>query len=253
MTAPVVRLAVADGQAERTGSISRPVVRRTKDRVISDGRPALLTAFVFIEGFLRRRAGYAYRDWALDSGAFSAHVSGVQIDLAAYVRKCRELRATDPTLTEIFALDVIGDWRASLRNTERMWKAGIQAIPCYHYGEPRDVLRGLAKDYPKIALGGVARQTRARKLCWALDCFAVVWPKRIHGFGFGDAEHLMTVPFHSADASSWEIGACGFGQWKQFGSLRCKGSWQNLRGEVNWFLELERKLRTRWRREMSEL
>jgi hypothetical protein len=215
--------------------------------------PALLVSYVYLDGFLRHRKHYVYRDWVLDSGAFSAYASGKPIVLGNYIRKCREFQTRDPKLTEIYSLDVIGDWRASLKNTELMWKAGIQAIPCYHHGEPWDVLTGLAKDYPKIALGGIARKHGEVKLNWARKCLSAVWPKKVHGFGFGDAEHVLKVPFHSTDATNWEMGACAYGRWRQFGGLSIRGSRQDLRGEVRWYLSLEAKARARWAKEMAEL
>jgi hypothetical protein len=266
--APTVRLALADGAACRNGSldIAAPTVRLAFNeglsrpefavgRALSDPAktPALLVSLVYLEGFLRHRKRYRYRNWAMDSGAYSAFASGTKIVLGDYIRHCRELTATDPTLVEIYALDVIGDWRASMRNTELMWKAGVKAIPCYHAGEPWDVLLGLARDYPKIALGGVARWRGEKKRAFASRCLAAVWPKKVHGFGFGDPAHALAVPFHSIDATNWEIGACRFGHWKQFGKLSVRGSSQNLRGEVKFYLELETKARVRWAKEMAEL
>ena len=86
--------------------------------------PALLVSYYYLEPFLKNQSGYVYRDWVLDSGAYSAFNSGATIDLEKYIEKCLELMESDPTLTEIFALDVIGDHKASLKNTERMWDAG---------------------------------------------------------------------------------------------------------------------------------
>ena len=215
--------------------------------------PALLVSYWYLEPFLKNRSRYYYRDWVIDSGAFSAHNSGVDIDLTDYIHCCRDLLANDPTLIEVYALDVIGDWRASLRNTESMWKAGIPAIPCFHYGEPWDLLLGLARDYPKIALGGcVGRRDKDK---FASQCFARVWPKHIHGFGFGTEKSLMLCPWHSVDATNWEMGPCKYGQWKAFGGQRVsvRGSRQNLRAEVEWYLALEHRARQRWRKEVAKL
>ena len=154
-------------------------------------------------------------------------------------------------MTEVFALDVIGDWKASLKNTEEMWRQEVNAIPCYHVGEPESVLKGIAKDYPKIALGGCVGYRG--KDAFAAQCFARVWPKAIHGFGFGTEESLMNVPWHSVDATNWEIGPCKFGRWKSFGQMSVRGSKQNLRAEVEWYLALERRARERWRKEMAML
>ena len=218
-----------------------------------DSRPALLVSYYYLDGFLRERARYRYRDWALDSGAFSAHNSGVTISLDDYIAKAKELLAGDPTLSEVFSLDVIGDWKASAANCEAMWKAGIPAIPCYHSGEPEEVLVEMARCYPKIALGGVARKPGRFKMRFAQQAFARVWPKEVHGFGYGTEEAVMTLPFHSVDASNWELGPCAFGRWAAFGKMSVRGSKQNLRAEVEHYLRIERKARKRWTAEMSVL
>ena len=214
--------------------------------------PALLVSYVYLREFQRNQHDYTYRDWVMDSGAFSAHQSGTMIRLDDYIARCHLLLQSDKTLTEIFALDVIGDWKASLLNCEKMWQAGVQAIPCYHVGEPEHVLMSMARDYPKIALGGAVGY-RGRDN-WAKQCFSRVWPKKIHGFGFGSETSLMGVPFHSADASSWEAGPCRFGTWKAYGQMSVRNAkGRQLRAEVEWYLELERKLKWRWRKEMAQL
>ena len=216
--------------------------------------PALLVSFVYLEPFLRNQSRYHYRDWVLDSGAFSAHTSGKEIKLADYIATCKRLRESDPTLTEIFALDVIGDARASRRNCEAMWSAGVPAIPTFHRGSPWAELVSLAGEYPKIALGGVAMLRGHEKLNFAKECFARVWPKRIHGFGYGAENQVLALPWHSVDATNWEIGPCAFGRWNSMGGkFSVRGSNQNLRGEVEWYLELERKAQHKWRKTLAVL
>lgn len=240
-TPPTVRLAMAQGQAERNGTLDQPTPLR----------PALLVSYFYLDPFLKNRARYAYRDWVMDSGAFSAKQSGAEIDLHAYIDCCRRLLAEDPTLSEVYALDVIGDWRATVRNAEAMWAAGVPAIPCYHVGSPESVLIGLARDYPKIALGGAVGYRQ--KDAWAAQCFARVWPKPIHGFGFGGERSILALPWHSVDATNWELGPCKFGRWQSFGNMSIRGSKQNLRAEVEWYLRLERKARARWKGAWAKL
>lgn len=214
--------------------------------------PALLVSYIYLEPFLKNQHRYAYRDWVMDSGAFSAHASGTEINLRDYIDCCKRLSDKDKTLTEVFALDVIGDWKASLKNTKRMWKQGVEAIPCFHYGEPWTVLKGLCKDYPKVAIGGCVGMRD--KDAFAGQCFARVWPHKLHGFGFGSEKSLMLYPWHSVDATNWEMGPCAYGRWNAFGGkLSVRGSQQNLRAEVEWFLDLERRARDRWRKEMLKL
>lgn len=216
-------------------------------------KPAILVSFYYIKSFLKVQKDFVYRDWAMDSGAFSAYYAGVKIDLAEYIELCKKLIATDPTLVEIFSLDVIHDWRASAKNTERMWEAGIPAIPCYHMGEPLDALMEMSKTYPKIAVGGCARSKGKKKMEFARQVFARVWPKKIHGFGFGSKDQMLELPWHSTDSTNWELGPVAFGRWNTYGDLVWRGSNQNLRVEIEYFLKIERQARNRWAKEMALL
>lgn len=214
-------------------------------------RPAMLCSYIYLaQGLATRTTPEIMRNWALDSGAFSAMTLGKTIERRAYHECAQELLATDPLLVEVFALDVIGDWRASLANAEAAWSEGIQAIPTYHVGEPEDVLLTMARDYPKIALGGMVGYRR--RVEWARQCFARVWPKPIHALGLTTPEALLTLPFHSADSSSWVTGPWKWGRWETFGRLSVPGE-KSLFGHIKWYMELERKARQRWSREMAQL
>lgn len=215
--------------------------------------PALLISYHYLKGWLQEKSKVQYRDWVMDSGAFSAHSLGVTINLQDYINTCKMLKDQDPTLTEIFALDVIGDWKASLKNCEEMWKQGVEAIPCFHVGEPEHVLKSIAANYPKIALGGAVGYRGKDK--WAEQCFARVWPKKIHGFGFGSEKSIMLLPWHSVDATNWELGPCKFGRWQSMGGqyVNWRGGGQNLRAEVEWYLKLEERARAKWAGAMKQL
>ncbi len=199
---------------------------------------------------------YHFRDWVMDSGAFSAYNSGAVIDLQAFIDCCHERKEKDKQLTEIFALDVIGDWKASLANTEVMWSQGVEAIPCYHYGEPWEVLTHLAKTYPKIALGGVAAAKAGVKEPWTEQCFARAWPCKIHGFAYGTEKAVQKFPFHSVDATNWELRPRKFGLYDSFGNgskIPVRGGTRNLRPEILRYLDIEQRMRKRWAAEMKKL
>lgn len=240
--APTVRLAAAQGQAERNGSL------------MGEGaRPGLLVSYVYLRPFLRSRELYDIRDWVMDSGAYSAFKSGVTIELEEYNDRCLQLLEEDPQLTEVYALDVIDDWRGSVKNYEATWKAGVPAIPTYHLNDPESLLLDLAAAHDKIAIGGMTRLIGSKKLRFAEQCFARVWPKRIHGFGVGSESLIMALPWHSVDATNWEIGPCKFGRWNTYGQMSVRGSKQDLRVEVDWYLRLEARAQRKWREEMKQL
>lgn len=247
---PTIKLAHVPGAQGDNVLIGRNGVLPLPDTSL----PALLISFYYLEAWEINQHKYHYRDWVMDSGAFSAHNSGVEIKLQDYIDCCKRLIQKDQTLTEVYALDVIGDHEGSLANTEEMWRQGIPAIPCFHAGEPWDALTQMAKNYPKIALGGVALAKSGMKMAWAKQCFARVWPKKIHGFAFSGESQVLGLPWHSVDSTSWEIGPCAFGRWNSFGgNISVRGSAQNLRPEVEFYLELERKARERWKKEMKLL
>jgi len=216
--------------------------------------PSLLCSIIFLKGFLATKHRLRFRNWRLDSGAFSVRAKGSEISLPGYIDMCHELRERDPKLVEIFALDVIGDWRATLKNTEAMWAAGVEAIPTYHFSdENEDVLRALARDYPKIALGGMADLRIKPKLAWSQRCFDLIWPARIHGFGLAEKTTVLALPWDSVDASSWKKGPLRFGNWKTWpGALGhitygIRHGWiPDLNGEVLYYMNLEDRHRHRW-------
>jgi hypothetical protein len=241
---PALRLAVVSEVAYKT------LCDRHKPRA------AILVSYAYLKRFTSSRNGIYFRDWALDSGAFTAHNAGRPVQLAGYIMTCRKLMTAERRLTDIFALDVIGDWRASEENTRRMWAAGVPAIPTYHFGEPMDVLRGLARDYPKIAIGGAVGVSMSEKIAWISDVFAAVWPKKIHGLAMASKTILESAPFHSVDASTWEFAPkvkrryTGLADGKQmFGAPMPENIWM----EARYYLELEAKVQFRWRKEMAEL
>lgn len=208
--------------------------------------PRVLLSYSYYERFKRAITDGVIRDWVLDSGAYTAYHSGVPIQLEDYIAFCHE-RMQDPIPpAEIFALDAIGDHVTTLRNTEAMWAAGVPAIPCYHAGEPEEVLTEIAAKYPKIAVGGAAgRLFGHARHKFMEQCFARVWPKLIHGFGVNGLDTLSALPFDSVDASNWQLSPMRFGVWKAYGKTGIRTQ-HYLRPEVEHYLRLEAKLKAKW-------
>lgn len=229
-----------------------------------EDKPSLLISY-----FYRQNLGLFdprdVRDWVLDSGAFSAFGIGAKIDLDEYIDFCKNTGAWEPP-REIFGLDVIGDWETGLRNVEAMWSEGIEAIPTYHIGEPREVLEHIVTRYPKIAISVSGTRLRGAKLIeWTEQVFSIAWPKKIHGFALVRSELLNRFPFHSVDSTSWKLAPHVFGNWKsKLGrssaesrqpakGISVKGGYKDLRDEEDYYLRMERRLRERWKRELAML
>ena len=165
----------------------------TLDCIDHDKAPPLLISFAFKDVWEQVRVRTRCRDWVLDSGAFTAKSTGMTIDVNEFIEYAVHMKQTDSRLSAVFALDVIGDPVASLANAERMWEAGIEAIPCFHLGSDWKHLRELLR-YPRIAIGGAARRAPKVKNAFAAEVFKRAWPKRIHGFGYGSQRLVMQYP-----------------------------------------------------------
>lgn len=161
----------------------------------------------------------------LDSGAFSAYIKGVSIDLAdyiAYVKKNLHLIDT------YFNLDVIpGTYNqkrkegeleagaaASRANLLKMKKAGLNPIPVFHQEEDFKWLHLMVKDRePYIALSTLKELSIQENRDWLDQCFTLLcdekgWPRmKIHGLGIASFDLLKRYPWETCDATSWALTA----------------------------------------------
>ena len=147
----------------------------------------------------------------IDSGAFSAFTQNVQIDIQDYIRFIKEHKH----LISLYAnLDVIGDAEATWQNQKIMEDAGLDPLPCFHYGEPEKYLVRYLDKYDYVALGGVATKVKQGDVVsrW-LDmvfgtyvCDASGMTKhKIHGFGITSLRLLLRYPWYSVDSTSWVV------------------------------------------------
>lgn len=149
-------------------------------------------------------------DLFLDSGAFSAHTQGVEINLKNYIDFIKKHKKH---ITTYANLDVIGDAKATLKNQRTMEKAGLNPLPCFHYGESTKYLKYYIDNYDYIALGGIVSEGSTKKLYRWLDdvfdryiCKNNGMPRcRVHGFGVTSLPILFRYPWYSVDSTSWVV------------------------------------------------
>lgn len=219
--------------------------------------PSVLVSYPFLSDFQSLRGELYFRSWVLDSGAFTAVTQGLDIDLVQFTETACALAESDEKLEEVFALDVVGDWKATLRNCEYMWKRGVQAIPTFHRGSPWEALTEISDCSDKIAIGGIGARglSQQQRREFIDQCFARVWPKKIHGFAVGSRRLIMSYPFHSVDASSWTLNAMKFGHWQAYGNKALgRGlSSHDLAVQMDYYLGIEDDAKRRWGRELRKL
>lgn len=143
----------------------------------------------------------------LDSGAFSAFTQGVTIDIGRY---CDYIHRNSDIIEFPSVLDAIGDCDGTWRNQEEMERRGVVPLPCFHYGEPVEVLQYYVNKYPYITIGGMVPISTPQLRIW-LDR---LWedhltnpdgsPKvKVHGFGLTSLPLMMRYPWYSVDSSTW--------------------------------------------------
>ncbi len=99
----------------------------------------------------------------LDSGAFSIHRQGGQIDISAYIAFIKE----NISQLDVYAsLDDISDYKASIHNYKVMKYAGLNPLPCFHAGEPMWVLEEYARMTDYIGLGGTVSVSERERFNW---------------------------------------------------------------------------------------
>lgn len=143
----------------------------------------------------------------LDSGAFSAWTRGIELDLEEYAAFIHE--HCEP-VTLISVLDDISDPKVTLENQRALESLGVDAVPCFHFGEPEEYLARYVDNYDYISFGGMVGRQPKELVPW-LDrmfreyiCDANGIPRvRVHGFGMTRPEIIAAYPWRSVDSISW--------------------------------------------------
>lgn len=143
----------------------------------------------------------------LDSGAFSAFTLGTKVDINRYCDYCHENK---DIIHFPSVLDAIGDYKGTYHNQMEMERQGVKPLPCYHYGEPPEVLEHYVANYEYITIGGMVPISTPQLILWLDE----IWeryltddkgvPKiKIHGFGLTSLPLMFRYPWYSVDSSTW--------------------------------------------------
>jgi hypothetical protein len=199
-----------------TGRLSRSLA---VDAMIEQEYPHVLQTFAYPD-HLRRLHPYwnsvLHTALMIDSGAFSALMSGRVISIRAYERFVKELPEQLPPSVEecdFVSLDVIGDIAATRRNFDKLRQLGAPVHPVLTSGSPQsEVDHALASATdPILFLGGLGKPgawewlKRTYRYLLSLDRLP-----RTHLLGASSWRFLSTFPAWSSDTTAW-IGALRWG------------------------------------------
>jgi len=146
----------------------------------------------------------------LDSGAFSAFTQKVTINIQEYIAFIKEHQE----FIDVYAnLDAIGDPVQTLKNQRIMEEAGLNPLPCFHYGEPISYLLRYLKNYEYIALGGMVPISTTELIKWLDELYANYFcdketgivKVKVHGFGLTSLKLMLRYPWFSVDSTSWVV------------------------------------------------
>ena len=185
-------------------------------------RPRILLSFAYRKS-VTVNDSLAYlggADVMIDSGAFTAFTQGKAIDMAEYTEWILKERQR---ITHAAALDVIGDWKASARNYERMLSIvgdRLHVVPAWHIGSPLSELLRLCKEAGYVAIGGCVPYAKRPKLLMRhlVQAHKVAQSSgaKLHGLGVTGRTTMTQLPWRSVDSSSWQTG-------HQYGNMSLAG------------------------------
>lgn len=153
-----------------------------------------------------------FRSFLLDSGAFTfMENKDARTDWNSYADKYADFINTHK-IDLFFELDI--DSVVGLKETERLRariekRTGKQAIPVWHKSRGKDYFRGMVKDYPYVAIGGIVSQeinrSEHRFFPWFIDTAHTAGAK-IHGLGYTNMIGMKKYRFDSVDSTAWLYG-----------------------------------------------
>ncbi len=143
----------------------------------------------------------------VDSGAFSAWRRGSRIDIQEYISFLKK----HEDVIDIYAnLDVIGDPVATWENQMIMESAGLEPLPCYHYGEDVKWLKMYIKNYQYIGIRGTVPIQKRALSAWLDSVFdqyltdSTGMPTvKTHGYGVSSLPMMQRYPWYSVDSIVW--------------------------------------------------
>lgn len=158
-------------------------------------------------------------DLMVDSGAFTAFTKGKKISLEEYTDWLIEHKQH---VTTGVVLDVIGDWKGTARNHERMLNRlpeGFPLKPVWHSTSPISELERLCKEYDYIGIGGLVSMSLNVKAFMQhmirVHKVADKYGTKLHGLGVTGETAMLRLPWNTVDSSSWLSGS-------RYGRLRLR-------------------------------
>ena len=152
-----------------------------------------------------------YKDYILDSGAFTFFSAGKHVDWDSYLRQYAEY-ITRCKIDKFFELDIdklVGREKV-IEMTKRLEiMTGKKPIPVWHKFRGLDDFRKMCQEYPYVAIGGiVSREIKPKEYNYLPTLIKIAhdYGCKIHGLGFTKINLLNRIHWDSVDSTAWTTG-----------------------------------------------
>lgn len=157
-----------------------------------------------------------FRNYMLDSGAFTFFTSGKHIDWDFYVANyCEFIKLYN--VDKFFELDIdalIGYEKVKQIRKTIEQKTGKQPIPVWHQNRGKEEFVNMCKEYSYVAIGGLVgaggQQGEYNRKYWKYFSWFIEtahsYDAKIHALGFTATSALKKYHFDSVDSSAWTTG-----------------------------------------------
>lgn len=139
-------------------------------------------------------------NFLLDSGAFTAWKSGKPIELNQY---CDFLDSLPIKPWRYFALDVVGDAKATMANYEKMLQRGYKPIPVFTPSQEFTDIEKYYKTTDMIGCGGLTNKFGKDGIRYLQKVIEHVKGRKIHLLGYTKPDYIKFFRPYSCDSSSW--------------------------------------------------
>lgn len=170
----------------------------------------ILMSFYYIDDVVVRLIP-RFKNFMLDSGAFTYLISGKHVDWDEYVSRYIAF-IKEHKIEKFFELDIdplIGYEKVKKIRQRIEHETGKQCIPVWHRSRGKEEFFRMCNEYPYVALGGIAvkeiKRTEHKYFPWFIN-EAHKRKAKIHGLGYTNLEGLKKYHFDSVDSSAWTAG-----------------------------------------------
>lgn len=139
-------------------------------------------------------------NFLLDSGAFTAWKSGKPIELNQY---CDFLDSLPMKPWRYFALDVVGDPKATMSNYEKMLERGYKPMPVFTPSQDFADIDRYYQTSDLIGCGGLTDKYGSDGIRYLTKVMNHVKGRKIHLLGYTKPDYIKHFRPFSCDSSSW--------------------------------------------------